>query len=854
MINIPTLEEGRKEDGNRSIADKIIKRLHDLEKTIESNQGRWAWELLQNAKDSIMDDENKKVSVEIILDETSVSFKHNGAHFTEMDVRGLINQISSKEVEEGMVKKKTGKFGTGFLTTHLLSKVIKISGIIETKNSEIFTFAFTLDRDGKTTSELIPKIEQSWKEFQSGANKLSTKIDINSLNTNFTYIFNTEKQRQIARIGLDEFTKLIPYVLIFNPKIESVNIKDLKNNRNLIFKYPESNNISEIKFLKEITKIDNGVESRIFLLKVSLVNGLVQTAIEVRKKNGGGYELVDIQQIPKLFCDFPLIGTEKFHFPIVINSFYFNPTTERDGVWLKGSNDTEVEENKELINGALTCYKALVEYIKTKDISKIYNVVETKMPTVDERYFDKDWYQTNVQSLIREFLLDQEIINTPTGIKKSLKVIRIPDKKLNNEDASKLYKYYSELNPDIVCDLPDANHWKHKTWEDCVILNFERMINAIAEHKNIRTLFQILNLGDLDGWNWYNDVCKYIISFEDNLQMFENKKIIPNQYGDFCLKSDPFDDSGIHIDKINDEFLIDILKTLGKDWRKILLHPKVGFGRYFTKNKNGIAQEIISSLAGIDLNSSSARNAITQLFEWFEYNIEDGKRLFPELYRRRAEMFLNTISDKESLYKIMRSRIDLSTIANIASAIENDPEILNIIRRRQQDQQEEFERNEIGEFVEQLLKEVLEENGFQVIKNHVGSDLIISLNGAFSYDIEVKSISSAGFVKLTPTQALMASNNSAHYALCVVQKDGTPLTKDYVQSNARFVINIGNLVAEKVNTMNQLKSNQNQISNDSGEIGVIFENSLEFKYKVGKGIWSSGMDFVEFIEFVDNFT
>lgn len=29
---IQSIEDGRKQDGNRSIADKIIKRLHDLEK------------------------------------------------------------------------------------------------------------------------------------------------------------------------------------------------------------------------------------------------------------------------------------------------------------------------------------------------------------------------------------------------------------------------------------------------------------------------------------------------------------------------------------------------------------------------------------------------------------------------------------------------------------------------------------------------------------------------------------------------------------------------------------------------------------------------------------------------------
>ena len=97
---IQSIEKGRKEDGNRSIADKIIKRLHDLEKTVQSNYGRWAWELLQNAKDSVAE-LDRPVSVRIIFEEDKIKFLHNGNHFTEKDIRGLINQISSKEVEEG---------------------------------------------------------------------------------------------------------------------------------------------------------------------------------------------------------------------------------------------------------------------------------------------------------------------------------------------------------------------------------------------------------------------------------------------------------------------------------------------------------------------------------------------------------------------------------------------------------------------------------------------------------------------------------------------------------------------------------------------------------------------------------
>ena len=138
---IQSIRDGRQEDGNRSIADKITKRLHDLDKTVENNQGRWAWELLQNAKDSIAEDPSKTISVQIQLDENSVEFRHNGEHFTEQDVRGLINQISSKETEEGEQTKKIGRFGTGFLTTHLLSKVVKIQGVVKAQNKNFYTSA-----------------------------------------------------------------------------------------------------------------------------------------------------------------------------------------------------------------------------------------------------------------------------------------------------------------------------------------------------------------------------------------------------------------------------------------------------------------------------------------------------------------------------------------------------------------------------------------------------------------------------------------------------------------------------------------------------------------------------------------
>jgi len=112
---IESIENGRKEDGNRSIANKIKSRLHDLEKTVESNYGRWVWELLQNAKDSISSDSERTVSIHIELNSDSVVFKHNGLYFTDLDIRGLINQISSSDFTSRVLFSFCLRVGSMFL-------------------------------------------------------------------------------------------------------------------------------------------------------------------------------------------------------------------------------------------------------------------------------------------------------------------------------------------------------------------------------------------------------------------------------------------------------------------------------------------------------------------------------------------------------------------------------------------------------------------------------------------------------------------------------------------------------------------------------------------------------------------
>jgi hypothetical protein len=716
---IRSIEDGRKEDGNRSIADKIIKRLHDLDKTVENNQGRWSWELLQNAKDSIAEDDNRTVSVQIELNEDTVEFRHNGTHFTEQDVRGLINQISSKEVEEGQQTKKTGRFGTGFLTTHLLSRVVQIKGILETADNDFYEFKFILDRQGRTTNELIPKIQKSWNEFDDSVRKINANYDINKFNTSFCYQLQTEEQKEIAQIGVEEFSQLLPFVLTFIPSISKVEIID--NTTRVITEF-ENNQELRDGLIKSISKTVNEEEKNILILYASNDKIMIATEVDRTEK---GYLVKSIKNIPKLFCDFPLIGTDNFHFPVVVNSFFFNPQTERDGVWLKGkdSGDIEVEENQELLENAVELYKNLISKITNKDFFDLYNLAETKTPSTNKNHFDITWYKKNIQNPLRDFIYNAKIVELEDELseKRAIKELFFPIKLSPKAIQERIWHFAFDLCPYVVCKKTHLYSWCDISWEGWSPVNYKVLVDTLVKQENIHKLSQSLRKTENDTLNWLNSFGNFILEDDSNLALIEKNKIIPNQYGTFKKQSD------LYVDEIKDDDLINILKILGEDWRDILRHDSIDFGTYNIKDKKDIAVKITGKLKRFPhYNSDGSAEAINLLSEWFENNPEPGKELFSELYSKRAELFMNTIEDKESLYKVMRTSTDLSKLAEIAKTIEENPKIIQNLQKAEEltSLLKEFNANDVSD-----LKRMLEfsQNIFVDVKLEFTQDTVASL-------------------------------------------------------------------------------------------------------------------------------
>ncbi|TCN66421.1 sacsin N-terminal ATP-binding-like domain-containing protein [Acetobacteroides hydrogenigenes] len=860
---IQSIEIERKEDGPRSIADKIIKRLHDLEMTVENNHGRWAWELLQNAKDSIADND-RKVSVEIELSRDSVVFRHNGSHFTQKDIRGLINQISSKEVEEGQESSRTGKFGTGFLTTHLLSKIVEVEGIVKTVDEEYYRFSFQMDRNGNTTGQLVPKIENAWTAFHESTedNKID-EYDEDDFNTSFTYNLVTKEQKDIARIGVNELTELIPFVLAFIPVIDSVNIIDSINNKTTKF---ENSEIIEDDVLLTIIKTENKKKIKIKILFAEDNNVAIASIVEETKD---GYAIKSLNDYPKLFCDFPLIGTEDFHFPVIVNSFYFNPLIERDGVWLKGDDKQEVDENREIIEKAVKLYGQLVERITDLNFYDYYNICLNKTPNTNHKYFDEKWYQNNVQKVLREVITNSKVIETEDD-KVLFSDVSFPDPDLKKEDREKIWQFSSDLKAKILPAKKHIHKWADLIWNDCSIIDFENIATDLSEINNITDLQNCLRLNIENTIKWLQSIYDFLIGNKCT-ELFNELEIVPNRLGAFQKVNEVINkryDSlrkqwitnkqlipNLYLDELNDDILLDIFALIGlEDWREYLVYEGIDISALTSAKIDiqNISSDITLGLKEKKVYDENTIKAVRLLSEWFDNNEDIGKKHFQELYKNRAKLFLDTIDDKDSLYRIMKSNISLSKLSEITLTIENDPEILNLIAKRKKEIEEEKDRNEVGEKVENILAETLQKHGFEVKKEIFGKDLIITLKKKnIRYAIEVKSTSRSSYVSMTSYQAETAVTEADNYALCVVQKNGSVLNTDYIRKNSKFVTNIGEKLKMKFDEVSEFETNKMGIANTNDDIDLYYENDLIYKYKISNNIWSKGKIFGDFIDHIN---
>jgi len=319
MADHETPEKARHTVLAENTAQAVHKHLSKLYEEEARFRSRWIWELLQNARDATP---KTGANVWVVQETDRVVFRHNGVSFTNSNVAHLVYHGSTKYnlSDDGAI----GQFGTGFLTTHLISKTVTVAGSVGER-----PFRFMLDRRGATAKEIEDAMESSWQRFVESLASASTALD-EEFTTEFEYPVNA----RVAEVITDGIVDLITnaaYLLAFNDRIVSLQVRQPE--RTVTFTKREGKEIGEGALRLEVEELISGQKPTLRHVVVVHEDG-TSVATEIDRADGR-WSLAERGQTPRIFVAFPLTATVDFCLPVVVNDEQFQPREDRDTLFLR---------------------------------------------------------------------------------------------------------------------------------------------------------------------------------------------------------------------------------------------------------------------------------------------------------------------------------------------------------------------------------------------------------------------------------------------------------------------------------------------------------------------------------------
>lgn len=618
----------------------VEKRLRELNSPSDNDKKRWVWELIQNAKDTIAKDQSRNtinIRIEISKDETNgddiVRFRHNGSPFTADARLGLLYKYSEdKENQES-----TGRFGTGFLTTHCLSKVVTIESNMYSDDAceHICGFTVTMYRDGIIASELIDGL----RKMRESETFFNETFDW----TTFTYHVTSESGRQAIKLGLENFRENIAQTMLFCKELASVVLDDNGKITTIVRKpttqLTEDIMLSEFEISGETNKVrrfihtsysehDDDLSKRYRANR----NMRIDAAVEVDDDNN----LVDIEGKTTFFCVMPLVGIEtQLNEPLIINSPDFEPDQERQSLLLSGITWNEEKDvitengiNRSIYKHIFPLYSKLVKYLADNQFGKLYYLANGLNRTKKHEKLDHEWYKLNVIDKYREILLQFTVADAQdgSGYKKLEECIFVKESVKDNED-----KVFNLLQSRFPSKLINNNHeWSEYLWKEGLsIWNTETLCGEIEQKGN----WTNISLTGIDLTVWYNQFLTHVLAY--NELFLKEHALMPNMNGVLLKKDQENFKQGENVSS----FVIGLLSSLGKDVKPILLHEDVTAVSLNSKYNSQSYSADINQLAKAIIDNDTELHKITKLLPLLSVVPDNTDKYKPEFVNRRNDFF-----------------------------------------------------------------------------------------------------------------------------------------------------------------------------------------------------------------------
>lgn len=711
--------------------EQYVNNLHDrLPQLVDPSDidcQRWPWELVQNAKDTVVKRQNPEDRfVDIIIKyytdsngEKKLYFEHNGDQFTNKAITGLIWKFSAEKrneqtTEDGLTRDKqsTGRFGTGFMTTHALSLTVDVSGSLFHDDPEVMrnvSVDFTLHREGPDDMAYKNGVDLTERELDENMdNRPIPPGEI--LPTRFTYHLNREASEKAAKMGIDNVRANAAQTMLFCPSVRSIKVIDDVNNVTFIIKRKNSDErkdvVKEVEFVEESSDRNEPIIRRFISMEIEEYskeisshwkakdrNLRLHVAVEVDKDNN----IIPIPSIsPAVYCSLPLIGFEGMSLPFYINSNDFEPATERTSLYLKKkryeyrtNEKTEEEEQFYLQSGinwsiferSLALYEAIVDYLIDSGYNKRYNLINGLGEILNGAWGveTKNCLASRFILPLRNMLVQKDLVKTSVGYRSINSEVKFVEcsKDCNLHDFYEICKTIYGTN----LAVEDENeNWVSIKWGR---FNFETEFDE-KKSENENPAFPTVK---------YDKVAKYIedASCLDNLNIIiesdseidsnsdaeqqktfvvlqkllwlnkfyewievskitnlADKKIVPNRLGNFCST-----EQGCDLRDASDipTNIFDFMKKMEINWDKNLLMEGVQHITLTKETKDNVVVAIKNRSKEIrDDNYSNDGSKLTKLLPLLIAlpSTEDGRT--QEFYEKRSKILsiLKTVFKSET--------------------------------------------------------------------------------------------------------------------------------------------------------------------------------------------------------------
>lgn len=743
-MNIQNKLRDLKDQKSYSIpAKRVMEHLKPILSKSNDLRQRWMWELLQNASD--LGDE---VKTRFEMTDDKMIFSHNGKPFSLDEAYNLIMPDSTKDDELTHKKSVIGQFGTGFISTHILSKIIQISGVIE-DDEDLYKFHFTLDRGERNHKDyLIESIKESESEYRENLKQID-KLPVDEFQSSFTYfIDNTYSSldgKKVVNDGIESFTELLPFVFTFRPQLQEIEVID-KRNTIIKWKYQRveiETNIDNLRIIKTVC-YKNGKHVADKLVG-NINNGDTEIAFPIELIKEQKFKLLPFPtDCPKLFCAFPMIGTNDFNFPTIIHSEKFAPNRERDGIEITEHDS----DNRDRLIDAKDAFITLLEIIEEYEWTDAFNICRFSKPEITDEN-TKEWFTDEIFEPIKKDVYNTKLIELDDSLgleenRKPISSMTFPfaDRRLKNRNdiIETIYNFAFTIFP---TEIPSRKHYKnwYKTIDfeifDNEKLDLEKLCSLVTLSDTLSEFAEENELSEDEVINYFIDLVKFIITQEKE-ELLNDYNLILNQSNSFTQIK------GLKIDKVThkgllngyNEKLKDIYYSLSQtDCRDKLLHkayekiPDIidKDDKFDFKELTKDTDEELRNYEG-DIQDESFLPILKDIFHWYTncgLSDETLINLFPYFSLNKSQLYLKTKTPEELIYafdieisgksevlaKLAKSSVSIKELELIANKPQITSALINMLETKSEEEVESIiELNEdINLIGKKKVKDFIEE-------------------------------------------------------------------------------------------------------------------------------------------------